>query len=215
MPLFYQQDINVTTRLAVWKITEEETFFLQAVPVQSNITHPHKRLQHLAGRYLLPYLFADFPHDAIKIADTRKPFLPGEQYHFSISHCADYAAAIVSSSDRVGIDVEMITPRVEKIKHKFLHTDELAFVHRFPAEQQIPLLTLLWSCKEAMFKWWGMGDVDFSEVLRIFPFAFNRKGQIDALFTREALQIPLTLSYSMNDQMSLVWVTGSEASFSG
>lgn len=215
MPLFYQQDINVTTRLAVWKITEEEAFFLQAVPVQSNITHPQKRLQHLAGRYLLPYLFADFPHESIEIADTRKPFLPDEQYHFSISHCADYAAAIVSSSDRVGIDVEMITPRVEKIKHKFLHSDELAFVHSFPAEKQIPLLTLLWSCKEALFKWWGMGDVDFSEVLRIFPFAFNPEGQIDALFTREALQIPLTLSYSMNDQMSLVWVTGSGVSFSG
>lgn len=209
MPLFYQQDINVTTRLAVWKIAEEETFFLQAVPVQSNITHPHKRLQHLAGRYLLPFLFADFPHDEIQIADTRKPFLPGERYHFSISHCADYAAAIVSSSERVGIDVEMITPRLEKIKHKFLHADELAFVHGFPAEQQIPLLALLWSCKEAMFKWWGMGDVDFSEVLRISPFVFGDEGTIDSMFIKDGRRQPLTASYIINPWMSLVWVVSS------
>ena len=26
MPLFYQQDINETTRLGVWKITEDEEF---------------------------------------------------------------------------------------------------------------------------------------------------------------------------------------------
>ena len=25
------------------------------------ISHPHKRLQHLAGRYLLPQLFENFP----------------------------------------------------------------------------------------------------------------------------------------------------------
>ena len=210
MPLFYQQDINLNTKLGVWKITEEEAFFLRSVPVQSKITHPHKRLQHLAGRYLLPFLFSDFPYDEIVIADTRKPFLPDEQYHFSISHCADYAAAIVSATDRVGIDVEMITARVEKIKHKFLHTEELAFVHAFPQEQQIPLLTLLWSCKEAMFKWWGMGDVDFSEVLRVSPFVFEETGKINALFIREGLRVPLTLSYSINHLMSLVWVVGND-----
>ncbi len=126
MPLFYQQDINLTTKLGVWKIEESEDFFLLSVPLQRTITHPHKRLQHLAGRYLLPFLFPDFPHEEIEIADTRKPFLPDEQYHFSISHCGDYAAAIVSSTERVGIDIEMITPRVDRIKHKLLHEDEFS-----------------------------------------------------------------------------------------
>ena len=46
-----------------------------------------KRLQHLAGRYLLYALFDDFPLEEIVIADTRKPFLENEKYHFSISHC--------------------------------------------------------------------------------------------------------------------------------
>ena len=95
MPIFYQQDIDDSTKLGIWKIEEDEDFFLEQVPLQRDITHPHKRLQHLAGRFLLKYLFPDFPVKLIKIADTKKPFLEDEAYHFSISHCDDYAAAIV------------------------------------------------------------------------------------------------------------------------
>ncbi|MDE3251281.1 MAG: 4'-phosphopantetheinyl transferase superfamily protein [Bacteroidota bacterium] len=207
MPLFYQQDINLTTRLGIWKIGEDADFFLRSVPLQRDIAHPHKRLQHLAGRYLLPFLFPDFPHSEILIADTRKPFLPDEQYHFSISHCGDFAAAIVSTTDRVGIDIEIITPRVDKIKHKFLHPEELGFVHSYPTEKQISLLTLLWSCKEAMFKWWGRGDVDFSEVMRVFPFEMQLSGEIKAVFEKDGFHASLQLHYRLTETTSLVWLT--------
>ena len=101
MPLFFQHTINETTKLGIWHIEEEEDFFLAKVPLQKSITHPHKRLQHLAGRYLLQYLFPDFPYTEILIADTRKPYLPNDQYHFSISHCSDYAAVIISAIIKV------------------------------------------------------------------------------------------------------------------
>ena len=206
MPLFYQQDINENTRLGVWKIEEPESFFLAKVPLQRSITHPHKRLQHLAGRYLLPYLFHDFPHEEIEIADTRKPFLPYEQYHFSISHCGDYAAAIVSNRYRVGIDIEMITPRVDKIKHKFLHSEELAFVNSYPLSKQVALLALLWSAKEAMFKWWGRGDVDFSEVMRTKSFELKHEGLFDGHFNKDDFRKELALHYQLRPDLSLVWV---------
>ena len=127
VPLFYQHTINETTKLGIWQIDEDENFFLAKVPLQQSITHPHKRLQHLAGRYLLQYLFPDFPYEEILIADTRKPYLPNEQYHFSISHCGNYAAAIVSSTHRVGIDIEIPSEKVERIAHKFIHENEKSF----------------------------------------------------------------------------------------
>lgn len=74
MALFYQQNINESTCLAIWKIEEPEDFFLQRVTLQREITHPNKRLQHLAGRYLLPFLFPDFPDADIEIANTRSLF---------------------------------------------------------------------------------------------------------------------------------------------
>ncbi|MEO6489716.1 MAG: hypothetical protein ABIO04_07235 [Ferruginibacter sp.] len=96
MPLVYQQNINESTRLAVWHITEAEDFFLQKTILPNSITHPNKRLQHLAGRHLLSELFEDFPLELIKIAEAKKPFLANEAFHFSISHAGDYASAIVS-----------------------------------------------------------------------------------------------------------------------
>src|SRR6476661_7771594 len=105
MPIFYQHEVDNDCRLAVWHITEDEAFF--DVPLQRAITHPHKRLQHRAGRYLLRHLFPDFPLELILVADTRRPFLENEAYHFSVSHCGDYAAAIVSRNRRVGIDIEI------------------------------------------------------------------------------------------------------------
>ena len=117
MPIFFQQQINETTRLGIWKIEETAEFFKANVPQHRDVTHPHKRLQHLAGRFLLQYLFPAFPYELVQIADTRKPFLPNEEFHFSISHCGDYAAAIVSTSKSVGIDIEIPVEKIATIKH--------------------------------------------------------------------------------------------------
>ena len=107
MPLVYQQNINAVTRIGLWHITEDEDFFLKEVPLKREISHWHKRLQHFAGRLLLKELYPDFPLRLIKIADTKKPFLEDEPFHFSISHCGDYAAAIVSKTHRVGVEIHV------------------------------------------------------------------------------------------------------------
>ncbi len=206
VPLFYQQDLDENTRLAVWKIEENEDFFLAHVSVQREITHPNKRLQHLAARYLLKYLFPDFPHRQIEIASSRKPFLRDDRYHFSISHCSDYAAVIVSPVARVGIDVEYFTPRVHKIKHKFLHADELRFANAQLPSQQIEVLTLLWSAKEAMYKWYGLGEVDFSEMMQTYPFEAANSGTIEGFFYKHPFQQKLSLSFIHWDDICLVWV---------
>ncbi|MCP9749408.1 4'-phosphopantetheinyl transferase superfamily protein [Ferruginibacter sp. HRS2-29] len=185
MPLVYQQNINENTKLGVWHITEDEPFFLQKVVLQNEITHPHKRLQHLAGRYVLQALFPGFPLELIRVADTRKPFLPGEKYHFSISHCSDYAAVIVSTKSRVGVDIELPQEKIERIKYKYLTEPEMQLVLDLPV---VPLdaLTMAWSIKEAMFKWYGNGKVDFRQHMVIrkiaaSDFAFSA----DCIFTKE------------------------------
>jgi len=170
MPLVYQQNINPFTKLGVWHITEPESFFIKDVPLQREITHPNKRLQHLAGRYLLKELYPGFPYELIKIADTRKPFLENEAYHFSISHCGYYAAVMVSTHHRVGVDVERITDKAVKIKHKFLSPFEQNMIDQLAEgnnQQLLCFITAAWSIKESLFKWYGDGEVDFIEHLLI------------------------------------------------
>ncbi len=215
MALFYQQDINEYTKLGIWKIEEPEDFFRQEVPLMRTIAHPHKRLQHLAGRFLLRQLYPNFPYKEIMIADTRKPFLPDERYHFSISHCGDYAAAIVSTEERVGIDIEQPTTRVFKILHKFLHSEELEQFQLVNTDEltDSKLSTLLWSAKEAMFKWWGWGDIDFSEVLRIKQFQFGNEGKFSAFFCKNDVQIPLLINYKIFEGLCLAYTQSEPDAF--
>lgn len=167
MPLVYQQNINETTRLGVWHISEAEMFFLETVLLTGSITHPHKRLQHLAGRYLLTVLFEDFPLHLIEIADTRKPFIANESYHFSISHCGDYAAAIVSKNYRVGVDIEVVSEKTGKLKDKYLTTEEQSLFNDQTTVAASQFFTLMWGIKESMFKWYGLGNVDFKKHLQV------------------------------------------------
>ena len=177
MPLFYQHNINQGTKLGIWHIEEPESFFLEKVPLKRDVSHPFKRLQHLAGRYLLSFLFPDFPLEEIRIADTRQPFLESEKYHFSISHCGRYAAAIVSCNSRVGVDIELITPRIEIVAHKFLSGEEshffnedyTLFLEQWGLRGRVyqEFLTLIWSAKEALFKWYGRGELDFKKHMQL------------------------------------------------
>lgn len=202
MPIFYQQDIDGNAKLGIWKITEREDFFFKHVPLQRAITHPHKRLQHMAGRMLLKKLIPGFPLELIRIADTKKPFLEDEAYHFSISHCDNYAAVIVSTTERVGVDIELFSPKIEYIRNKFLNEEELSGLQTPGSLQQ---LTLMWCCKEAVFKWWSYGGVDFSEKIRLHPFELQPSGSLSAKFLLGE-QSDLILHYKIFEDLCLAWV---------
>jgi len=209
MPLFFQHQINENTRLGIWKIEETEEFFKGNVPQHRNVTHPHKRLQHLAGRFLLQYLFPDFPYHLIEIADTRKPFLRDEQYHFSISHCGDYAAAIVSTNSRVGIDVEIPVKKLERIMYKFLSANELERFNLVAGAGKVAGVdgfmeaTVLWSAKETVFKWYGNGGVDFRKQIQLRN---QHKGNetIDCFFSGNNME--LTIHYRHFNGLVLAWI---------
>lgn len=185
MPFVYQQNINLQTRLGVWHITEEEEFF-NDVTVQRWITHPKKRLQHLAGRHLLRELYPDFPLQLIKIADTRKPFLEDDPFHFSISHCDEYAAAIVSRESRVGVDIEVPSKKIINLQHKFLGPGE-------PVGKEAnaeDILTLCWSIKESVYKWYGSGGVDFKKHINILSIdSIEGLYHCRCIFTKELAEL--------------------------
>ncbi len=211
MPMVYQQNINPYTRLGVWHIAEPESFFIEQVPVQRNITHPHKRLQHLAGRLLLKELYPSFPYDLIRIADTRKPFLENEAYHFSISHCGDYAAVIISSENRVGVDVELISSKVEKVKHKFLSTTEQQMIETLllqgdPLEHHTKFLTLAWGIKESLFKWYGDGEMDFIEHMHIENITADDNAGVAHCKIIKGQEINLTVHFLFFNNNCISWV---------
>lgn len=212
MPIFFQHIIDHDTRLGIWKIEEPESFFLDNVPIQQDVHHPHKRLQHLAGRFLLRFLFPGFPYDLIKIADTRKPFLENEEFHFSISHCGDFAAAIVSRTKRVGIDIEIPTDKVGRLVTKFLSEEEFNHLNndewKIHAEGRIMDVnnlpqTILWSTKESVFKWYGLGQVDFKKHINLESID-TRQRIIRCHFAKTDQD--LSIRFVVFDQIVLAWL---------
>jgi phosphopantetheinyl transferase len=80
----------------------------------------------------------------------------------------------VSREQRVGIDIEIPSTKIERIRHKFLNAGEISkFDPELSGRNSIletldsELLTILWSTKEAVFKWYGAGNVDFRQHIQL------------------------------------------------
>ncbi len=209
MPLIRTIQMDQSTRLGVWKIgeQEEEAFFRDRVSISPLVHHPHKRLQHFAGRYLLKELYPDFPVEEIRIMDSRKPYLPSNSFYFSISHCRDHIAVIVSKKTAVGIDIEAMQPKIAKVAHKFLGPAEQAFIDQ---EHSLPHQTVCWSAKEAVYKWYGLGKVDFRENMQLEPFDFRTAGFITCNFNKSDKLAKLYLQYVVDGELCLAWTAREE-----
>lgn len=174
MPLFYKNIIDNGFIVAIWKIDEDESFFLNKVEPIKEIANSKKRLQHLAARFLLYSIAPQFDLLNIKVLQSGKPVDVKNECFFSLSHCGSYASVVFSSLKNVAIDIETLTAKAEKIKHKFLNEQEQLIIKEsnlLSFHQNI--YTLLWSAKETMFKWYGKGNVDFKKMLKINDIDLN------------------------------------------
>lgn len=154
-------------KLAVWKIEEQASFFEEAIHYEPQAVHAGRRLQQLATRFLLKQLNKDFPIETIVTNESGKPFLPTQDLQFNLTHTTDLAAAIISDLKGVGIDAEKIDQRVLKIEHKFLNIEERESLKALTEIEKISRLTLYWTIKEAVYKWWGRGGIDFANDILI------------------------------------------------
>ncbi len=202
MPLFYQQNINATTKMAIWSITEPLDFFEVQVTTTSTIPHQVKKLQHLAARFLLQKLLPDMA-SAINYAANGKPYFENSHFHFSISHCNGYAACIVSDKEPVGIDIELVQERIEKVAHKFLHPLELDKIRLLNKEDQLKQLTFFWTAKEAMYKMNEKLGVDFSKHLIVDELTTCSNGIIPATIFSDALALEVQIHFNITPEF--VW----------
>lgn len=95
----------------------------------------------------------------------------------SLSHTADWAAAAFHPNKRVGIDIEAPRAQLDRIAEKFSLPEERAL---FTPENKLHGLLGIWTAKEALFKAYGLGAVDFRKHLRLEPFHPESEGSIRA-----------------------------------
>lgn len=207
MPLFYQQNINATTKMALWSIEEPLSFFESKLMLSEEgskpIMHPLKKIQHLAARYLLKTMVPHLNMNTIKYASNGKPYFENEQIQFSLSHCKGWAACVISDKASVGIDIEIIHERIQKIASKFLHSSELEKIKKRESLPNLTQLSLCWAAKEAMYKMYEQLGIDFSEQLRVESLPFLQKGKASASILTEASSMEVEIHYEQRE--NFVW----------
>jgi phosphopantetheinyl transferase len=188
MPLYKAFKEGEHPETAIWKITEPEAFFSDQLGFSSDRKLEKRRLEHLAARFLLQHLSPDFPFSKMEISQPGKPFVPDSSLHFSISHSFPYVAAAIDQQP-VGIDIQVFQEKISRLKDKFLSpTEQELFENK--AEQ----LTLAWTAKEAAFKWFGLGAVDFIRHMPIRKFRLEQQYanlEMEFLRTETATLLPL------------------------
>lgn len=165
MPLLKEWTKDTFDKYAIWKIEESESFFAEKTGLNPQISSERKKLEHLAGRFLLKHLEPQFPLDLIQKDDHDKPRLPKNELRFSISHSFPYVAVTLSPHKECGIDIQIWHPRMLSLQKKFLSVEEQDFFANDPK-----LVTLAWCIKEAAYKWQGMRGVEFIEHMPIHSF---------------------------------------------
>jgi 4'-phosphopantetheinyl transferase EntD len=164
------------------------------------IHHPQKKKEFIASRLALRELEPDYR----LTYEGRVPFMVNGKY-VSLSHAHKVGAAILSPTKDVGIDVELQREQLFNIAAKFLHPDEKLAIR---PERALEDLHVYWGAKEALFKIWKYGEVDFSHELRVDPFAASDVGDTSASIRKGGKEIACTIHYQLVEGYHLVfgWV---------
>jgi phosphopantetheinyl transferase len=209
MPFFYQQNINETRKLAIWSITEPVLFFESDVKLAVDIQNEERKIQHLAVRLLLKLMMPEADLNKLVMSDNGKPYLQGVPFHFSFSHCKGYAAVAVSDTDPIGIDIEIIHPRILKVAHKFLNDAEKAMIAPLAEKDQLKQLAFFWAAKEAMYKQHEQLGIDFAKDFNVQSLATENKGIVTAQISHKGVEKNVSLDYHFGeDYVCVTCITG-------
>ncbi len=153
-------------RLGVWLISETPEQLLEMSDFLSDAEREfcksfrskRRQCEWLATRLLLFSMMGR--HQPVEYHGSGKPYLPGHQGSISISHADGMAVVLVSDAavKDSAVDVERITPRIERISNKFLHDGEIAAL---PPDDRLRHLYIHWCAKEAMYKACNIPDYDY------------------------------------------------------
>ena len=170
--------------IAIWHITEiaDELYTLldthrydeQLVEKKNE----SRRAEWLAVRLLVKELFG--AEAEVGYHPTGRPYLKGSDIHISVSHTKGYAAVAYSVDRPIGLDIERIADRVERIADRFTSPAEAEYIDAHgEAERQMYHL-IHWSTKETLYKLYDLPSMaEFKEVFHVAPHLICTQGTLN------------------------------------
>ena len=185
--------------VALWRIeeTKEELFDLLPEGWKAKLDINSMSRHNVAARVLAHTVCPDF--DSIEKDQYGKPYFVSKDYPISITHAGEYAGFMYTEDRQCGIDIEQITDRIERIKHKFIREDEMAFT-----ESGLKGMYMVWCAKEAMYKYYGLKALDFKANLRLRFEPFQHTGVLQGNISKNEYEKTMNLDYQFFDEYLLI-----------
>lgn len=131
--------------------------------VHEQASHPQKVLERKAASLLVNTALNK--NCILKKRPSGKPYIEDENLEISISHAWPYVAFCCSNKMRAGVDIQAIKSNIERVAPKFVNEYEQNLIAASLKKEL--LLSLIWSAKECLFKYYEKGNLLFIENLKI------------------------------------------------
>lgn len=212
MPLLIKKQVDSFGIIALWKVEENNQKLEELLTrlsnfsgIPSHLNHHYRITEWCVIRLLLAEIFEKPLFYELIYDENGKPYLPDRLNHISISHTKEYVAVMVNENKPVGIDIEIISPRIEKIVHKFISEEEKKWIQ---SSNYLEQLYIIWGAKEVLFKLYSKGGIDFKKHLEVEPFNFSYKGNLSGNFKKGFIKTYQMQYEKMNELMIVYGIPG-------
>lgn len=172
-------------RYAVWHVTEtnEELAALMTdghkilAQAKSQFKSESRITEWVAVRVLLHHMLGNNAHIAYQ--SNGAPHLVGKCDAISISHTKGYACIALSNKKKVGIDIERLSTKVERVKSYFINESE-------PCDGSLVKMHLIWSAKEAIYKLLQIEGLNFKNDIKVKDFIQSSNGTFTTYHKEQA-----------------------------
>lgn len=213
MPVYLKRNIHNSALLGVWEITETSEELLERISLNSEerklfdgFRNETRRMHWLSYRVLLKELISEEEYSHVIYDEYGKPYLQIDSHFLSVTHSGIYSAAIVSREFPVGIDIEKLHPKIERVIHKFLSQKE---VENIGTEHRLEKLYAYWGAKEALYKLFGEKDLIFQDHIHLSKFVYGEKGNFNGKLDNGKFQKKFILQYEKLNEYMLVYTVAS------
>jgi phosphopantetheine--protein transferase-like protein len=212
MPIIWSKHLGKNGELAVWHINEVDDDLYNKLQLNAaeksfyDSLHAGKRNMHwLGSRVLLRTLLNTTEYIDCQLDGNNKPYLVNFPYEISISHSNDFAAVIIYKKKAVGVDIEKISNKIERIAKRFLSEKEL---ENISDENRTEQLYACWGIKETLFKLYGKGNLPFIGGIEIDAFDYKKQGFAIARINLPDFKCEYKIEYLKLGEYMLTWCIG-------
>lgn len=175
MPLYNTLTVDDATKVYLWKIEESEEELARGITLTPHCQTRLERMKselHRKGFLSIRHLMAEAGYvDADLFYDENgKPHLKDGK-KISITHSNHFTGIIISDAYEVGIDIERQREKILRIAHKFTPISEYRTMAN--TEALIRKLTVVWGCKESLYKIYAEPGLSFLHHIVIKDFMLS------------------------------------------